>query len=193
MAITIPTQAPRSARYMERVTWTRTLTDYTAADSWAVSVDLAGPDSTDGFSVAGTDAGSGLWTFLFETTDKAIGEYTWQVWATKSTRKITRSPAGRFHVFQWPTSSRWNADSRGAVDPNSPQSRAASSPVNAGLSRGSHDPRPIRARHGNQINADPALELPAIAPGIRSAPAQLGPGRRRSALWQLRRVEVVGR
>ena len=99
MAITIPTTAPRSARYMERVTWTRTLTDYTAADSWSVSVDLSGPEASDGFSVAATDAGLGLWQFLFETTDKAVGEYTWQVWATKTGAARTMIESGVFDLL----------------------------------------------------------------------------------------------
>ena len=111
MAITIPNQAPRYAHYMERVTWTRTFSNYPSAEGWAITVDLAGPEARDGFGVAGTDAGSGLWTLLFETVDKALGEYTWQVWATKTGEARTMLESGVFELLAGNLDGATNKDS----------------------------------------------------------------------------------
>ncbi len=100
MAITIPTAAPLVVRYMQRLEWTRTLTDYAAADGWTVSANLTGPAPGDGFDIAGSDAGSGAYTFLEETADKALGVYRWQVWATHSSdgRHLVESGALTIHA-----------------------------------------------------------------------------------------------
>jgi hypothetical protein len=50
-----------------------------------VSADFAGPEKGDGFTVDGTpvDITTGEWQFLFETNDKAIGVFEWQMWARR--------------------------------------------------------------------------------------------------------------
>lgn len=101
MAITIPTVAPLRVRFMERVTWTRTFSDYTSGENWQASVDLAGPEKGDGFTVDATslDADAGEWQFVFETNDKAIGVFEWQIWATRAGQARTMLETGILEIL----------------------------------------------------------------------------------------------
>jgi hypothetical protein len=98
MAAAIPTTEPECITAGDSTTWTRTFTDYTATDEWALSYSFvqAGKPS---LTIATTGSGA-TFTAALTTANTTLldsGLWYWQAFLTKTTQRVTAG-TGRLTV-----------------------------------------------------------------------------------------------